>query len=150
PRGGVEDGLRLSAFAEVLEVEAVRERLHDVARAGRGEGLPALAEEREGRDAAARGALDVDLRPRARLEAHDERGARHVLEAAVLDEEVVRPARLDLDRGRNVAEPGTDQDQSGRRLPDRRLSLALEARVDERVLPAGRRRPGPDAVFAAR
>ncbi len=130
-------------------MQAVGERLDDVRPARRGEPPPALPEEGEGRHAAAGHVLHVDLRARALFEADDHRRPADVLEPRVLHEQIVRPARLDLDRGRQVPELRADQGETGRLLADRGPALSFEAGVDQRVLPARRRRAGPDAVLAA-
>ena len=130
-------------------MQSVREGLDHVARARSREPAPALAEESERGDAAAGHVLQVDLGARAPFQAHDHGRPADVLEAGVLDEQVVGPPGFDLDRGRQVLELGTDQREPGRRLADPGLALALEARVEQRVLPARRRRAGPDPVVAA-
>src|SRR5674476_940448 len=54
-----------------------------------------------------------------------------------------------VDGGGNIPELIVDQRQSGFILPDRRLPLAVESRVDQGELPCGRCLAREDAISAA-
>ncbi len=148
-RPSVEHGLRLARGPEVCEVQAVGESLHDVVARRCAKPASALAEEGEGSDVAARHVLHVDLGTRAFFEADDHRGPGDVLEAGVLHVEIVGLAFFDLDGRRYVTEVRPNERQARGSLTNGRLTLAFEAGVEQRVLPARRRCAGPNAVLAA-
>ena len=127
----------------------MRERGHGVDGSRGRQPSSALAERGEDGNSPADDALHVDFGSRIALEADHERRSRHIVEACVLDPELVRRSLFDVDRGRHAGKARTDECQTRLVLPYRGASLSLERGINERVLPAWRRRACPDAVFAA-
>ena len=129
--------------------EPVIESFHLVDRALAGNRLAAFAQFGEGRHVAEHRVLESDFGERALLLADDDGGSGDVLEARVLNPELVGIARVDIDGRRHVAEGVADEGQAGLMFADGGFALALEGRIDQRELPGGRGLFREDAVAAA-
>ena len=83
------------------------------------------------------------------LVADDDGGFGDILEAAILDPQLVGVLRIDVDGDRHIAKRVADQGEADLMLADRRFALAFEDRIDQRELPGRRSLLGEDAVAAA-
>src|ERR1035438_10894127 len=131
------------------ECQSMRKDFHLVYLSGSGKLPPALSKSRKHGHLMADDALQIDLRHPAAFIADQNSGPAYVLEPRVLHPKLVGIMRVDRDRGGHVAEIVVDQRQSRFVLPDGRLPLAVEGRIDHRELPGRRRLTRQDAIPAA-
>ena len=130
------------------ESQSVGKDFHLVYLSGSGKLPAALSESRKHGHPVADDVLQIDLRHPAILVADHNRRAADVLETRVLHPKLIGITPVDRDRRRHVAELIVHQRQSRLILPDRRLPLAVEARIDHRKLPGRRRLAREDAITA--
>src|SRR5450432_23411 len=148
-RLGIVAGLDFSGCARRLKREAMRKDFHPVYLPGSGKLAAALAKTCKDRHLTADDALEINLGHPAVFIADQDGRAADVFKARVFYPKLVGILRVDRDGGGNIPELIVDQRQSRFILPDRRLALAVESRVDQRELPGSRWLARQDAISAA-
>ena len=148
-RRGIEARLDFADSAQRRQRESVGEDLHLVNRAAPGQFAPAFAEPREHGHAAADHVLHVDLGHAVLLVRNHHRGPADVFEARILHPQLVGVARVDGNRGGDIAELVVHQRQPRFVLANGRFALPVERRIDQRELPRRRRFARQNAIPSA-
>src|SRR5580658_1763757 len=144
----VQAGADLARICRVAHRQPVLEGTHFIALRWSGDILSTFAEMSEGFYVVTGRVDDVDFCSRILLVADRNRRAVDVFKARFLDPQFIGKTSVDVDGLGKIAERIVNQGQSCLVFLDCGDALAFEGGIEQRVLPAGRRHDGHDAVLA--